>query len=162
MLETLHTVLKKMISWSLYIYVFFLAHVKFLFAASIAEATTNLSFTEILVSSTLGAVFCFNIFFFISKSIFHSKTTSKWVSYFKTKKRKKNFKKRNRIIVKIKNSNGGFLLLCTLAPLFLSIPIGTFVVVKFYGKRRYTYFYVTTLLVFTSTLLTYLNHFIFH
>jgi len=162
MLETLHTVLKKMISWSLYIYVFFLAHVKFLFAASIAEATTNLSFTEILVSSTLGAVFCFNIFFFISKSIFHSKTTSKWVSYFKTKKRKKNFKKRNRIIVKIKNSKGGFLLLCTLAPLFLSIPIGTFVVVKFYGKRRYTYFYVTTLLVFTSTLLTYLNHFIFH
>ena len=162
MLETLHTVLKKMISWSLYIYVFFLAHVKFLFAASIAEATTNLSFTEILVSSTLGAVFCFNIFFFISKSIFHSKTTSEWVSYFKTKKRKKNFKKRNRIIVKIKNSNGGFLLLCTLAPLFLSIPIGTFVVVKFYGKRRYTYFYVTTLLVFTSTLLTYLNHFIFH
>ena len=151
-----------MISWSLYIYVFFLAHVKFLFAASIAEVTTNLSFTEILVSSTLGAVFCFNIFFFISKSIFHSKTTSKWVSYFKTKKRKKNFKKRNRIIVKIKNSNGGFLLLCTLAPLFLSIPIGTFVVVKFYGKRRYTYLYITILLIFTSTLLTYLNHFIFH
>ena len=162
MLETSLTELKRMISWSLYIYVFFLAHVKFLFAASIAEATTNLSFTEILVSSTLGAVFCFNIFFFISKSIFHSKTTSKWVSYFKTKKRKKNFKKRNRIIVKIKNSNGGFLLLCTLAPLFLSIPIGTFVVVKFYGKRGYTYFYVTTLLVFSSTLLTYLNHFIFH
>ena len=162
MLEPSLTELKRMISWSLYIYVFFLAHVKFLFAASIAEATTNLSFTEILVSSTLGAVFCFNIFFFISKSIFHSNTTSKWVSYFKPKKRKKNFKKRNRIIVKIKNSNGGFLLLCTLAPLFLSIPIGTFVVVKFYGKRRYTYFYVTTLLVFTSTLLTYLNHFIFH
>ena len=162
MLETSLTELKRMISWSLYIYVFFLAHVKFLFAASIAEATTNLSFTEILVSSTLGAVFCFNVFFFISKSIFHSNTTSKWVSYFKPKKRKKNFKKRNRIIVKIKNSNGGFLLLCTLAPLFLSIPIGTFVVVKFYGKRRYTYFYVTALLVFTSTLLTYLNHFIFH
>ena len=151
-----------MISWSLYIYVFFLAHVKFLFAASIAEATTNLSFTEILVSSTLGAVFCFNVFFFISKSIFHSNTTSKWVSYFKQNKIKNNFNKINIIILKIKNSNGGFLLLCTLAPLFLSIPIGTFVVVKFYGKRRYTYFYVTTLLLFTSTLLTYLNHFIFH
>ena len=63
MLETSLTELKRMISWSLYIYVFFLAHVKFLFAASIAEATTNLSFTEILVSSTLGAVFCFNVFF---------------------------------------------------------------------------------------------------
>ena len=123
MLETSLTELKRMISWSLYIYVFFLAHVKFLFAASIAEATTNLSFTEILVSSTLGAVFCFNVFFFISKSIFHSNTTSKWVSYFKPKKRKKNFKKRNRIIVKIKNSNGGFLLLCTLAPLFLQFQL---------------------------------------
>ena len=102
------------------------------------------------------------VFFFISKSIFHSNSTSKWVSYFKQKKRKKNFKKRNRIIVKIKNSNGGFLLLCTLAPLLLTIPIGTFIVVKFYGKRRFTYFYVTALLVFTSSLLTYLNHFIFH
>ena len=162
MQEILLLELRKMISWSLYIYVFFLAHVKFLFAASIAEVTTNLNFTEILVSSTLGAVFCFNVFFFISKSIFHSNSTSIWVSYFKQKKRKKNFKKRNRIIVKIKNSNGGFLLLCTLAPLLLTIPIGTFIVVKFYGKRRFTYFYVTALLVFTSSLLTYLNHFIFH
>ena len=155
MQEILLLELRKMISWSLYIYVFFLAHVKFLFAASIAEVTTNLNFTEILVSSTLGAVFCFNAFFFISKSIFHSNSTSIWVSYFKQKKR-------NRIIVKIKNSNGGFLLLCTLAPLLLTIPIGTFIVVKFYGKRRFTYFYVTALLVFTSSLLTYLNHFIFH
>ena len=46
MLEILLSELKRMISWSLYIYVFFLAHVKFLFAASIAEATTNLNFTE--------------------------------------------------------------------------------------------------------------------
>ena len=85
--------LKRMISWSLYIYVFFLAHVKFLFAASIAEATTNLNFTEILVSSTLGAVFCFNVFFFIAKSIFHSNSTSAWVSYFKPKKRKRTLRK---------------------------------------------------------------------
>ncbi len=163
MLVTLLLEQRRMSSWSLYIYVFFLAHVKFLFAASIAEATTNLDFTEILASSTLGAVFCFNVFFFIAKAIFHSNSTSKWVSYFKSKKKRRNkIKKRNKIIVKIKNSNGGFFLLCTLAPLFLSIPIGTFVVVKFYGKRKFTYFYVTALLVFTSSLLAYLNHFIFH
>ena len=35
-------------SWDVYVYVFFLAHVKFLFAASIAEATTDLNFLEIL------------------------------------------------------------------------------------------------------------------
>ena len=47
-------------SWDVYVYVFFLAHVKFLFAASIAEATTDLNFLEILLSSTLGALFCYS------------------------------------------------------------------------------------------------------
>ena len=53
--------------WGVYIYVFFLAHIKFLFAASIAEATTSLSFVEILITTTAGALFCFNLFYFISK-----------------------------------------------------------------------------------------------
>ena len=162
MLAIWHLVLKRMIKWSLYIYVFFLAHIKFLFAASIAEATTNLNFLEILLSSTLGAIFCFNVFFFTARAIFFTTSNAKWLSIFKSKKKKKNFKKRNRWIVKIKNSKGGYYLLCTLAPLFLSIPIGTFIVVKFYGKNKFTYAYVSIVLVSISTLLAYFNHFIFH
>ena len=38
----------------------------------------------------------------------------------------------------MKQSNIGFVLVCTLAPIFLSIPIGTVVVVKFFGKHKIT------------------------
>ena len=149
-------------NWGIYIYVFFLAHIKFLFAASIAEATTSLSFIEILLSTTFGALFCFNVCFYFANKIFHQSENIKWLSLFKSKKQKKNFKKRNRWIIKIKSSNGGFYFLCVLAPLFLSIPIGTFVVAKFYGKSKLTYPFVSIVLVFTSFLLAFLNHFIFN
>ena len=148
--------------WGIYIYVFFLAHIKFLFAASIAEATTDLSFLEILISTTLGALFCFNVCFFIANKIFHHpKVKNQSILSFQ-KKKKKSFKKRNRWIIKIKNSKGGFFLLCALAPLFLSVPIGTFIVAKFYGKKKITYLYVCFVLIFTSFILAYLNHFIFN
>ena len=78
-----------MISWSLYIYVFFLAHVKFLFAASIAEATTNLNFTEILVSSTLGAVFFALMFFFSLLSLFFIRIQIYMGVLFKTQEKEK-------------------------------------------------------------------------
>ena len=148
--------------WGVYIYVFFLAHIKFLFAASIAEATTNLSFAEILISTTFGALFCFNVCFYIANKIFHQSRPKNRSSFSFIKKKKNNFKKRNRWIIKIKNSKGGFYLLSAFAPLFLSIPIGTFVVVKFYGRRNITYFYVSVVLIFTSILLSYFNHFIFN
>ena len=148
--------------WAIYIYVFFLAHIKFLFAASIAEATTSLSFIEILITTTAGALFCFNVCYFIALRVFHKKRPHSLLKFSRNRKKKKHFKKRNRWIIKIKNSNSGFFILCALAPLFLSIPIGTFVVAKFYGRRKFTYPYVCLVLLITAILLSYLNHFIFH
>jgi len=147
--------------WGQYIYVFFLAHVKFLFAASIAEVTTDLTFLEIAITSTTGAISCFNIFYFISMSIYHGRAKSEYIRKMRFKKKKKIFKKRNRWIIKLKMSKGGFYILCFLAPVFLSIPIGTFVVVKFFGKVKFTYIYVTIVLAFASLFLAYFNHFIF-
>tara|TARA_B110000285_G_scaffold233858_1_gene308938 strand:- start:2068 stop:2514 length:447 start_codon:yes stop_codon:yes gene_type:complete len=147
-------------SWDLYIYVFFLAHVKFLFAASIAEATTDLNFLEILFSSTLGALFCYNVSFLVGRFIFLKNNSFKDIVIFK--KRKKKFKKRNRIIIRIKNSKLGYLILCSLAPVFLTIPIGTFIVLKFYGHRKLTYWLVFTSIASISFILTFINHFIFN
>lgn len=62
----------------------------------------------------------------------------------------------------MKKSKIGFLLVCTLAPIFLSIPIGTVVVVKFFGNHKKTYLYVTALLMVMSFLLAYLNESIFN
>ena len=61
----------------------------------------------------------------------------------------------------MKQSNIGFVLVCTLAPIFLSIPIGTVVVVKFFGKHKITYWYVSSLLFIMSFILAYLNESIF-
>ena len=147
-------------SWDVYVYVFFLAQVKFLFAASIAEATTDLNFLEILLSSTLGALFCYNVSYLVGRFIFFKNNPSKEKVFLK--KSKKIFTKRNRIIIKIKNSKLGYLILCSLAPVFLTIPIGTFVVLKFYGNRKLTYWLVFISIALISFILTFINHFIFN
>lgn len=146
-------------SWIAMLYVFLLAHVKFLVTATIALATyPQLSVDEIFIASSLGAISCFNIFYFISQKIYFGDSN-------KTKsskaKKSKTFKKRNRILIKMKQSKIGFILVCTLAPLFLSIPIGTVVTVKFFGDDKKTYWYVSILLIIMSFLLAYLNDSIF-
>ena len=131
-------------NWIAILYVFLLAHVKFLVTARIA---------------CLGALSCFNIFYFISYKIYFRKEEKKDLK--KKRKKSKNFKKRNRILIKMKQSKIGFILVCTLAPIFLSIPIGTVVVVKFYGSHKKTYWYVSILLFTTSFILAFLNETIF-
>ena len=146
-------------SWIALLYVFLLAHVKFLVTATIALATyPQLSVDEIFIASSLGAISCFNIFYFISKKIYFGQNKQSKIT---KNKKTKTFKKRNRILIKMKQSNIGFLLVCTLAPLFLSIPIGTVVTVKFFGDNKKTYWYVSILLIIMSFLLAYLNDTIF-
>jgi len=146
-------------SWIALLYVFLLAHVKFLVTATIALATyPQLSVDEIFIASSLGAISCFNIFYFISQKLYFA--DNKQLKNTKAKK-SKTFKKRNRILIKMKQSKIGFLLVCTLAPLFLSIPIGTVVVVKFFGDNKKTYWYVSFLLIIMAFLLAYLNDSIF-
>jgi len=148
-------------NWSTYIYVFFLANIKFLFASSIAKASTDLSFIEIFLSTLIGAIFCFNLFFFLSKRIMNISHKRRIEAYKKGNKRKKNFTKKNKLIVRLKNSKMGFLLICILAPLFLSIPIGTIVVAKFYGERINTYIIVSITLIIVSLLLSLLSDILF-
>ena len=61
-------------NWLAFLYVFLLSHVKFLFAATVALATyPKFSVDEIFISSALGAISCFNIFYFISHRIYFKK-----------------------------------------------------------------------------------------
>ena len=148
-------------NWSAYIYVFFLANIKVLFASSIAKASTDLSFIEIFLSTVIGAIFCFNLFFFLSKRIMTISHKRRVEAYKKGNKRKKNFTKKNKLIVRLKNSKMGFLLICILVPLFFSIPIGTIVVAKFYGERINTYIVVSITLIIVSFLLSLLSDILF-
>ncbi|MFL2571552.1 MAG: hypothetical protein ACJ0QL_06725 [Parvicellaceae bacterium] len=151
-------------AWRNYVIIFGLAQVKFLFAASIAYATmAQLSFFEIFIPIVLGALFCFNVVFFLSNKIMLFAHQNRVRRNTKSnKKPKKIFSKKNKWIIKIKRSKKGFFLICLLAPLFLSIPIGTIVVAKFYGDRPKAYYFVTTLLIATSFLLTFINDLVFN
>ena len=65
-------------NWIAILYVFLLAHVKFLVTATIALATfPELSVQEIFIASCLGALSCFNIFYFISYKIYFGKEEKK-------------------------------------------------------------------------------------
>ena len=149
-------------SWATFLFIFFLAHVKFIFTPSIAIATFNeLSFYQIFLPTVFGALFCFNFFFWISKRLMLiAKARRIRINLKNKKKTKKYFSKRNKWIIKIKQSKMGLVLICFLAPLFLSIPIGTIIVVKFYGNRLRAYLTVSISLIIATFLLTWLNDFI--
>lgn len=54
---------------------------------------------------------------------------------------KQKFTRTNKLLIKVKNS-AGIYGVAFLAPLFLSIPVGTVITAKFYGKRKGTLFII--------------------
>ncbi|MBL7815418.1 MAG: hypothetical protein JNL70_10415 [Saprospiraceae bacterium] len=145
----------------LYGLAFLIATVKFLFAASIMSPTALTTF-EIAIVTCLGALFSFNIFYW-SAGFFMRRAKEKKLRAITegSYKPKPNFTKVNKFMVKTKRSKSGFWLLCIFAPLFLSVPIGSIVVAKFYSRNKRTYPLVTVVLVVWAFVLAYLNGVIF-
>ncbi len=145
----------------LYGLAFLLSTIKFLFAASIMS-TTDLTPLEIAISTALGALFCFNIFYW-SADYFMKKNNAKILLAIKngTYKPKPAFTKMNKWMVKVKMSKSGFWAICILAPLFLSVPIGSIIVAKFYRKKSLTYPFTMVSLTILAFILAYLNDVIF-
>jgi FtsH-binding integral membrane protein len=78
-----------------------------------------------------------------------------------TYKRKIAFTKLNKFMVKTKMSKSGFWIICTLAPLIVSIPLGTIIVAKFYREKALTYPVAVISLIVWAFVLAYLNGAIF-
>ena len=148
-------------NFSLYVLAFLISTVKFLFAASIVSASSLTPF-EIAISTGLGALFSFNIFYW-SSGYFMRVAKEKKVQAIHngTHKKKATFTKMNKLMVKTKKSKSGFWLICILAPLFLSIPIGSVIVAKFYGENRLAYPVSMVSLSVLAFVLAYLNGAIF-
>lgn len=145
----------------LYGLAFFLGSVKFLFAASLVS-TTSLSPFEIAVTTGLGAIFSFNIFYW-SSGYFMRVAKEKQIRAIHngTFQKKNAFTKMNKLMVKTKKSKSGFWLLCIFAPLFLSVPIGSIIVAKFYRQHILTYPIVMVSLSVLAFVLAFLNQAIF-
>lgn len=123
--------------------VFFTAMVKFMFSPALGPAL-SLSYFETYFANMAGAfvsmtVFYFAAEFFLNRS--HQKKVQKYREAIIAGVEvvpKKSFTKRNKTIVRLKNRIG-IVPFCLWAPFLLSIPIGTIITAKFFGKRRMTY-----------------------
>lgn len=123
--------------------VFFTAMVKFMFSPAIGPAL-NLSYIETYLANSAGALVSMAIFYFAAE-FFLKRSHQKKVKKYKEAlalgiiiQPKKVFTKRNKTIVRLKNKIG-IIPFSLWAPFLLSIPIGSIITAKFFGKRRMTF-----------------------
>ncbi len=129
--------------WGKYIGFFGFSMIKFLFTP-FGGPKAGLSFFETYVVCVAGALVSAAIFYFSSEFFMiraHKKRKELIRKSIETGiplKVKKKFTKTNKFIVRIKHKLG-IIGVAFYAPLFLSIPIGTIITAKFYGKERRTF-----------------------
>lgn len=151
---------------------------KFAVAPSIAVLGFKYNFFQSVIITSVGGIIGVLFFASLSKEIInlwkHFVLPSyiyKYISniFFKIFKRNNNKKathkkkiitKKSRLIIKMKNQYG-LIGIIVLAPPLLSIPLGTFLAVRFYRKNKRTIIYLIISVIFWSIILSFLAYF-FH
>jgi hypothetical protein len=102
----------------------------------------QLNFTQTILSAGLSGVFC--SFFFTYVSAGAIKWSEKWLDkkFPSRKKKRKTFTWKNRFIIKAKKSFG-LLGIAAIAPILLSIPLGSFLAVRFFGDKFKVFCYLS-------------------
>ncbi len=126
----------------------------------------ELSFFETYILCVSGGIVSAGIFYFLSDYFMQKSRTKqlKQVQQQIDKGEKIKFKKRftwkNRIIVKTKMSIGQ-VGLSLWVPFFLSVPIGTIIVAKFFRKKRGTFILICIGMLLNAFVMTSLAYFVF-
>ena len=141
---------------SIFIFIALLGTLKFMFAST-PGVIANLPFLEVYFFATLGGLVSFNVFYFlanyfITKSLENNQKKMKLGTYKSPKK----FTKTNKVIVRLKMTDFGFWAITIVAPLVLSIPIGSIIVAKFYRHHKITYWITTLSLIVSQALFTFI------
>ena len=152
-------------NWGAIIGIFFSAFIKFMIAPFIS-ANLGLDFYTTWISVFSGGLVSAVVFYFASEFFMiriHNKKIKKNKDAIQSGnplKLKKNFTEVNKYLVKFKHSIGqkG---ICILAPLFLSVPIGSIVCAKFYGQSKKTFPIIVFGLAMNSFILSILAFTIF-
>jgi hypothetical protein len=129
--------------WHFYFTLFTLSMIKFMFAPFGGPAM-KLNFLETYLSCISGAFVAAFIFYFSSeffmirahnkrKALLHASITNGTPLKYKPK-----FTRFNKLIVRLKRRLGIYGI-AFYAPLFLSVPVGSIVTAKFYGKEKRTF-----------------------
>jgi hypothetical protein len=118
--------------------IIFFASWKFAAIFPVAIIVMKMSFAETMLYTNLGGIVGILIFTYFSRFLIYlgNKVLPK-----KTQKKHKLFNKRNRRIVNIKVKYGlpGVVIL---SPVLLSIPIGSFLIAKYYGAKPINLLYL--------------------
>lgn len=129
--------------WHYYISLFLVSTIKFLFAP-FAGPKLQLTFFETYFSCVAGAIVSAAVFYF-SSEFFMIRAHKKRIAKIRLAeeqglevKHKKKFTRMNKLIVRIKHRLG-IIGISMYAPLFLSVPIGSIIAAKFYGKDKRTF-----------------------
>ena len=123
--------------------IFFLATFKFS-VSTIPGPAAGLSFVETFLSAFLGGSISAAFFYFASEFVIQwmqkrrLKKEELLLQQGKEIKKKKIFTKLNRFIFVIKSKLGVYGI-CFWVPFFFSVPLGSILVAKFYGKEVRTY-----------------------
>lgn len=114
---------------------------KFAATFPVAVYLFKMSFFETVLYTNIGGLLGVMFFIFSSKSVIRLYETLMPKNRRNKKKPKKIFTKKNRRLVTIRKKYGlpGIVFL---TPVLLSIPIGSFLVVKYYGKVKKAFLYL--------------------
>lgn len=109
--------------------VFLLSSVKLAAGGIPLAIALNFSFMETIVITSAGGLIGTLAFVYLSEWLIRA-----WGIFFPRSKKARVFTKRNRMIVRVKNKFG-LMGLSLLTPLFFSIPIGSFLAVRYYRNK---------------------------
>jgi len=133
--------------------IIFFSSWKFAATFPLAIYAMKMSTTETLVYTNAGGIIGVLVFVFFSDMLLKAYNRY-WPASLKFKKKTRVvFTKRNRRLVSIKKKYGlsGIVIL---SPLILSIPIGAFLTVKYYGKKKANILWLIAGQIFWSAIYT--------
>ncbi|MCB0476810.1 MAG: hypothetical protein KDC84_01525 [Crocinitomicaceae bacterium] len=137
---------------------------KFMFTPALSFGL-GFNFLETWVLSCGGAVFSAFIFYYSADFFMLRAARKRKEKYHQalakgiTIPRKKQMTRMNKIIVILKKKVGWYAI-SFWVPLFLSIPIGSIIVAKFYGKRLFTFPLIVIGILLNGLIITTISYFI--
>ena len=118
--------------------VILISSIKFTFAPFLSSYYGYNYFETVCITS-IGGILSVLFFYYLSAGIIstHRYMFPNKKSYSRKKKKKKTFRLRNKILVRLK-SNFGLIGIVVLAPILISLPFGSFLARRYYSKNPFT------------------------
>ncbi len=131
-----------------------LSGTKFL-TAPITSLNIGFGYVETLIITTIGGIIGVVFFYYLSAAIMLlvQKLTHKLQNKNKKPKKKRVFTFKNKLIVKVKRDYG-LIGLAAITPIFLSIPLGTFLAARFFHDKKKILTYLSASVVVWSVIVS--------